>query len=170
RRHRVLEDHGDLVPPHLGQGGAGVVHERASLPAHVAAGDAPRQLDEAEQRLRGHALAGAGLADQAEGLAPGDAERHVAHRLHLPPAGEEPDLEVLDLEQRLGSRTGHGDLRRTGGVLDGHGHTPVPAPPLTLAVAVAAKRFSRSWGSWATRSELDSRFTDSTVRLSSTSG
>lgn len=50
---------------------------------------------ETEEGERGRGLAGAGLADQAEGLARGDAERDVVHG----EMGAEADVEVVDFEQ-----------------------------------------------------------------------
>ena len=75
------------------------VDERLALPAHVAADDAAGQLDHPEQRLGRDALAGARLADEAERLALADREADVADGVHGAPAGDEVDLQVVDLEQ-----------------------------------------------------------------------
>ena len=76
------------------------VDERLALPAHIAADDATRQFDHAEQGLGRDALAGARLADEAEGFALADREADVADGVHRAPAGHEVDLQVVDLEGR----------------------------------------------------------------------
>ena len=105
RRHRVLEHHRDLATADAFDRRRSTrrVHERLALPAHVAADDAAGQLDHPEQRLRGDALARAGLADEAERLALADREADVAHGVDGASASDEIDLEVVDLEHRLSS-------------------------------------------------------------------
>ena len=61
---------------------------------HLAADDAAGRLDDAEQRLHGHALAAAALADDAEDLAGVDVQRDAVDRLDHPFVHEEVDLEV----------------------------------------------------------------------------
>jgi hypothetical protein len=58
----------------------------------------PPAREEAEQRQRGHGLAGAGLADEPERLARADREAHAVDRLHEAPARAEVRVEVLHLE------------------------------------------------------------------------
>ena len=115
RRHRVLEDHRDLAAADPLDRRRGVaVDERLALPAHVAADDPAGQLDHPEQGLGGDALARAGLADEAEGLAPADREADVADGVHGAPPGDEVDLQVVDLEhgRRQPIAAGRGLRRR----------------------------------------------------------
>ena len=63
------------------------------------AGD-PCALGQAHHRLRGDALAGARLADDAEHLAAGDVEREAADRLDDPVGRREGHGQVPDVEQR----------------------------------------------------------------------
>ena len=82
RRHRVLEDHADLVAPdvpHL------VVGERGDLPAvqqDLAAGDVAAGRQQLHDRQRGHRLAAAGLADDAEAFAGFQAQADALQRVH----------------------------------------------------------------------------------------
>ena len=98
-RHRVLEDHRDVVPadgPNVV-----VVHleDVHAVEDDGALDDLARGLrDEPHERERGHRLATAGLAHDAEGLAGGELERHAVDRVHHTVAGEELRLEVFDLE------------------------------------------------------------------------
>jgi hypothetical protein len=96
-RERVLEDHRDLlaadlpdlVAVHLEQ----VVALEQGLPGDLPAAGQPHD------RQAGHALAGAGLAHDAEGLAPVEGEVDAVHRLDDAVVGAEPDPQVLDFEQ-----------------------------------------------------------------------
>ena len=142
--------------------------ERLALPAHVAAGDLAGQLDQAEQRLGGDALARAALADQPERLAAVDVEGHAADGLDHAAPREEVDAQVLDVEQRRGQRV---HVQRIVPDLAGVVEVTVrhsSAPPLLWKLE--ANFFSRSCGSSITRSQLLSRLTASTVRLSSRPG
>ena len=76
----------------------GPVHSESDRAAdHARAG-----ADQARDRERGDALAAAALAHHAEGLAPGDRQRHAIHRANerLLAPGVEVGAQVLDLEQR----------------------------------------------------------------------
>ena len=102
RGHRVLEDHPDLVA-------AEVLHLRVrdleQVPALVVHLAAEARVDVARQphdRHRGHALARAGLADDAEHLAALELERDAVDGVNDAVLGRELDAEVLDLEQPLG--------------------------------------------------------------------
>ena len=56
---------------------------------------------EPEDGQVGDALAGAGLADDAQGLALADSKETPSTALTIAVVGVEVDLEVLDLDQRL---------------------------------------------------------------------
>ena len=99
RRHRLLEDHRDAVAadgPHLGGGSWRPGPRRGTdLPATTLPGCG----DEAEDGERGHALAAARLAHQAEDLAAVDPQVDAVHRLHHAVAGEVVGGEAVDLEE-----------------------------------------------------------------------
>ena len=57
---------------------------------------------QAEQAKAGHALAGAGLADDAERLAAFEREGHAVDRLDEAVFGREVDLEITHVEECLG--------------------------------------------------------------------
>ena len=58
-----------------------------------------RRVEDAHDRLRGHRLAGAGLAQDRDRLAAIQREGHAVDRAGLPVAGVELDEEILDVEQ-----------------------------------------------------------------------
>jgi hypothetical protein len=62
--------------------------------------DAPRVRVQVEDRHHGHALPGAGLADDAERLAGPDRERDAVDRLHDPVVGLEVRPQVAHVEER----------------------------------------------------------------------
>ena len=106
RGHRLLEDHRDVVAAdrlHLGSVSAEQV---AAVEADRAADDAARRVgDQAQDRQRGHALAAAGFADDAQRLAGAQREGHaVDGRAPAPTGREEIGLQVLDLEHGRGRR------------------------------------------------------------------
>src|SRR5690606_25268974 len=161
------------LPSHL-VGGLATAEQRRALPADVAARDPSGQLGEPHDRLGRDALARARLTDETEHLATVHRERDVAHGLDDAAAGEELDLEVLDLEDRLPAI---GDLSAPR-VVPGRRTTVKPGRILARRILrfiplgrwVAANRFSRSAGSETIRSQLATRFTDSTVREMSAPG
>ena len=71
------------------------------------------RLVEPEHRPADGRLAAAGLADEAERLAALDRERHAVHGLDVtdvaveddPALDREPDLEVVELDERAGARS-----------------------------------------------------------------
>lgn len=93
----ILEDHGDPTGPQLGQ-------LRAVHGEYVLAGDphpsggacAGRQ--QAEHAAAGHGLAGAGLADQADGLARGDPQADPVEDRTCGAVVGQPDAEPVDLQ------------------------------------------------------------------------
>ena len=108
RRGRLLEDHADPVaadPAHL------VVRQLEQVPAveQDLAGLDPAGLgDEAQDRQAGHALAAAGLADEAHDLAAVDVEVDAVDRPDDAVAGVERRPQALDLEQRRSPRSCRG--------------------------------------------------------------
>ena len=110
RRERVLEDHADPVAsqrPPLVRRQAAEVSPREAERARAERGFG---TEEPEDRERRRALAGAGLADEAQGTALLDVERHVRERRERPPVGPVFHREVADLEER--PRLGHERLAR----------------------------------------------------------
>jgi hypothetical protein len=106
-RQGILEDHTDALaadPAHLV---GGQVVDAAPRQPDLAAGDAAGRIDEADHGGAGHRLAGAGLADDAQDLAPGDVERDPVDRLEDAAPGDELDAQVADGEDGLG----HGAFR-----------------------------------------------------------
>src|SRR5580765_3227304 len=101
RGERVLEHHADAAaaqPAHLL--GLQVV-DAPSFQAHLAGGDAPRPLEQADDAEAGDRLAGARLAHHAENLPRGDREAHVVDRDQVATSRREFNLEMLDFENHL---------------------------------------------------------------------
>ena len=98
RRHRILEDHGDVVAAespalwlgHADQLGAPI----ADRPADLGAG-----RKESHHRQERHRLARPRLTDDAQNLAGVHREAHTPHSLHRPVRRPERDLQVGHLEQ-----------------------------------------------------------------------
>ena len=97
RGHGVLEDHSDPVPANLGHLLFGQREQVAVAEKHAPAADLPGWVDEPQDRERGHALAGAGLADDAEDLAGLDGEREAVHGFEQTGAQPEMSAQVLNL-------------------------------------------------------------------------
>ena len=100
RGHRLLEDDRDVVaahPPHLRFGQS---EQLPALEVDRAAGMARRRIgQELHDRQRGHRLARAGLADQGDGLALGEVERHPVDGENIPFALAEGDGEIAHGEE-----------------------------------------------------------------------
>ena len=103
RGHRLLEDHRDrgcrgprASRPRRGPAGSG--RRAGSRPPTIR----PGPVDEAHDGQRGDALAAAGLADHAQGLAVADLEAHAVDRPDDPVLGEEVGPQALDLEKVFG--------------------------------------------------------------------
>ena len=109
RRHRVLEDHRDLRSPHAPHLVGRELEEIAPLVDHLARRDRVRVADQTHDRHRGHALARAGLADDAEHLTGRDGERDAVDRAHEAVLGAERDVQVAHLEERLASQRAPAD-------------------------------------------------------------
>jgi hypothetical protein len=100
-RHRVLEDHRDLLAADRSQLLVREPDQVASLEAGRAGGHPAGASQDPEQGERGDALAAARLAHDPERLARRDVERDAVDGVDDPAAGPEPNLEVLDGEERL---------------------------------------------------------------------
>ncbi len=101
RSQRILEDGADLAPADAPHGVVGQVVDAPAAQVDLARGDAPRRIDEADDRGAGQRLAGAGLPDHAEHLARRDLERHVVNGDQRPAARRKLDAQALDGEQRF---------------------------------------------------------------------
>ena len=80
-----------------------------------AVGDAPGAVEDPHHRVGGHRLAGAGLADDADGLALGDGDVDVLDRAHDAAPRREFDGEIADVEQRAARVMVH--VRRCGSTM-----------------------------------------------------
>ena len=113
RRHRVLEHHRHLGAPVA----------TAARPAPSSSRRSPSKMtspvrsalagQQAHDRAGQHRLAPARLADDAEGAAPVERERHAVDGPHQAPGRAEVGREVVDLEQAR--RRPGGSPRRVGG-------------------------------------------------------
>src|SRR5215207_10121417 len=110
RRHRLLEDHRDLVAAHAPHLLFADLEEIAPAQLDRTRDDAARRIgDEPHQRQRRHALAAARFAHDCQGLARSDVEVDAVDRLDDALPRIEPGAEVFDLEKSahercLGSR------------------------------------------------------------------
>ena len=138
RSHRVLQDHRDPLAAHVAHLGVGFLDQILALEQHPAADDARRGRQDPQDRQRERALTRTDLADDAEGLAGIDAQRHIVDRADDSGALRRDVMgrEVLELEQRR---------RRTG-----------PGP---------SAQSWRSWGSSLTRSQSPRRLAESTISM-----
>ena len=107
RDHRLLEHEADAAPADPAHRALVEPEEILAVERDAAAGDPARRHHEPDDRQRGDRLAAAGLADEAERLAPADAERHVVDRRRVDAAEaairraqRKHRAQVLDLEQR----------------------------------------------------------------------
>jgi hypothetical protein len=101
RRHRVLQDHGNSFaadPAHLG---VGFGQQVLALEHHAAAGDVRRRRQQPQDAERKRALARAGFAHDAQGLARIQAQRHVVDGAHhaRPLLGDVVRGKVLEREK-----------------------------------------------------------------------
>jgi len=96
---RLLEDHADAARAELAHL-VGAERREVDLveqdaPARAHRGD---ELEQPDHRHRGHGLAAAGLAHDAQRLARGDAQADLVHELGLDIVGEDGEREVGELE------------------------------------------------------------------------
>ena len=103
RGEGVLEDHGDLLAPHVATLVLGQREQVTALPQDLALGDIERRL-QPEDRHSSHRLARARLAHDREHLARADVERHAIDRLHTPVVGVEAGPQVTQRQQDLLAR------------------------------------------------------------------
>ena len=101
RRHRLLEDHRDPVAAQFAHRG---VRQRAQVRAFeqdFTGGDAARRLrHQSHDRQRRHALAAAGLADDAQRAARLQAEANAIDGSELAALDREARRKIADFEQR----------------------------------------------------------------------
>src|SRR5674536_242848 len=95
RRHRVLEDHGDLLAADLAHVLVRETDQLLPAEAHRA-GDPGRLRQQAYDGETGDRLAGAGLADDAEYLARAQGVAHAANGVDDAVVGREVDGQVSD--------------------------------------------------------------------------
>ena len=101
RGHRLLEDHRQPVAAQVAQGFVGDIEQIEAVEADRA-GDLGGVLwQQPHDGERGHALAAAGFADEAERRAVGDAEVDAVDRMRgAAVVAVEDDAQALDLDQR----------------------------------------------------------------------
>ena len=101
-RHRLLEDHRDVVAADVAHLAARTVAAGRVPSKRMRAGDLARRLgDQPQDRHRGDRLAAAGFADDGQRLAGVDVEGDAVDRAdRRRPGVREMGLEVLDFEQR----------------------------------------------------------------------
>ena len=104
RGQRILEDGADLAPAHDAHRFVRQVVDAPAREADLAAGDAPRRVDQPDDRGAGQRLARARFADDAQHFAGRDRERDVVHGDERAAARRELDAQALDGEQRLAPR------------------------------------------------------------------
>jgi hypothetical protein len=105
---RVLEDHGDAAAPHRVEGGRRRADQLGTVERH-AAGDPRLGGEQAESGEPGHRFAGAGFADETEGLAAADMQVDAAQ------GGDARKRDAQVFDAHKGRITGGGTLRRHGG-------------------------------------------------------
>src|SRR5437016_2495886 len=98
RGERVLEDDADAPAAQAPQFLVRQVVDAPAFEAHLAGGDAPRRLEQADDREPGDRLARAGLADDAEDFARCNGKRDVIQRGERAAPRRKFDFEVDDLE------------------------------------------------------------------------
>src|SRR3954471_1728407 len=100
-RHRILEDHRDVTPPHPAELAVGEAEEVTITEGRRAAGDAAGAGEDPEDRKRGDALPAAGFTHDSERLARRDVERDPVDGVHRSAARPELHPKVFDGEKRL---------------------------------------------------------------------
>ena len=102
RRHRVLEDHGDVVAAHVTHLLLAHVEQGMSTIQDLAAMDLSRRHgDKAHDGHGRHGLTRTGLANDAERLAAVERIAHAVYRVNDAVLGVEVHLEVVHLKQML---------------------------------------------------------------------
>ena len=131
RGHRVLEDHRDAVAAERGELLPSRREQVAALELEPF-GPHPRAArQQAHEGERGHGLAAAGFADDAQRLAAVDMKIDIADGVQNPGRHVDLDGQALDLEHRSASlRARHaGQLRPSGAVM-----SRMPSPSMLMAI------------------------------------
>ena len=114
-RHRVLEDHRDVLATKLAELSLGGMHDVLAVEHDAAALDLAGLGQKVHQRARGDGLAGTRLTNNGKGLAAIEREAHAVDGLGDAGSRVEVRLKVVDLNKMLrdllGSRVGLGSLR-----------------------------------------------------------
>ncbi len=101
RRHRLLEDHRDVMAADLAHLLVVELQEIAAVEHDRAGGDLGRLGEQPHDRQRGDGFARAGFADDRDHLAGMDSVADVLDSAHEPVRRAELDAQVLDLKNRL---------------------------------------------------------------------
>src|SRR5581483_6844915 len=149
RRHRLLKNHREPVAAQIPQGLVRRLQEIKTVEADRAS-DLRRLLrQQAHDRQRRHALAAAGLADEAERCAIGDAEIDAVDGMGDPTVvAVKADTQVPDLDER-----GHACLARAAAMLASMTLRSV-LPAGFFRVGMDGRKWTQS--SWLTRSSRSS--------------
>ncbi len=131
---RVLEHHADALAADAPHGVGRQVVDALAFEQDRAAGDPPRRLQQADDGIAGHRLAGTGLADHAQNLARHDVERHVVDRGQRAAPGRKLDPQVAHAEDG----GGHPSRRRLRRLL--RMRATYARPSAALMVRSVAKR------------------------------
>ena len=99
RGHRILEDDRDLVAAHIAHDLLARADELLAVELDGAGDNLTRGCEDLHDGVGGNGLAGAGLAHDAEDLAPVEEEGDAVDGLDLAGVGEERRMEVGDFEQ-----------------------------------------------------------------------
>src|SRR5690606_41155985 len=99
RRERVLEDGADLAAADATHLLVRQVVDAQSFEQHLARGDAPGRLEQADDGRTGERFARTGFTHHTQDLARCDVERDVVERAQRAAARGELDDEVLDLQE-----------------------------------------------------------------------
>src|SRR5262249_4888614 len=105
RRHRILEDHRDLLAADVAQLALRQAQQLAALVDDRAFDHRVGIADQAPDAQQRDGLAGSGFADDAEDLALAYVERDVVDRAHEAELGTERNLQTADLEHASGHPT-----------------------------------------------------------------
>ncbi|MNF98099.1 hypothetical protein D3C84_809470 [compost metagenome] len=103
--HRVLEDHRQVLADDAPALAALEAQHVGAVELQAGGADHAGWVDQAHQRQHGHRLARAGLADDGQHLALGDAEIEAVDHRHGAGVAE-AHAEVLDVEQAHGCGSG----------------------------------------------------------------
>src|SRR4029078_10578781 len=135
-RHRVLEDHRDLLAADAAPGALREADELTAVELDAPRGDPGRPRQDPHRRERSNALAATGLADEAERLARTHVEGDSVDRVHEPPARPEAHPQVFDGEKR---RIAHVRPRSFGSSVSRKA-SPIKLNPITaITIAMPGK-------------------------------